>query len=91
MAQGTPIARLADRSSHGGTIITACQKTYAGGRRIARKGDLHACPISGHGVTPIVGNVSPLIITEGRNTAKVGSVAGCGAVIVTGDVKTIIV
>lgn len=82
------VARLNDVSNHGGVIITSCSKTNADGKLIARQGDLHACPIEGHGVTPIVSNVSEKTNVEGAKAAKIGSVCGCGAVIISGAPKT---
>lgn len=84
------VARLGDTSNHGGVIITSCSKTWADGKLIARQGDLHSCPIDGHGITAIVGNTSPKTFAEGNHTAKIGSVCGCGAVIVTGAPKTVV-
>ncbi|MGQ3671786.1 PAAR domain-containing protein [Xanthobacter sp. TB0136] len=78
-----PVATLGDTSNHGGTIISACDRHYANnGRRIARLGDLHSCPIPGHGVTPIVAQVSAVLEIEGKMVALHGSVCGCGAVII---------
>lgn len=74
------IARLGDSSSHGGSIITCAAVTTTEGILTARVGDLHSCPIPGHGITPIV-NGSGNFKTEGKITAVAGSVAGCGAVI----------
>ena len=80
-------ARLGDRSSHGGVIITAAMRTVVNGMPLARMGDLHACPIPGHGVTPIVtGSLDT--ITEGMPNARIGDVTACGAVIVTGSLDT---
>ncbi len=47
-----PQARLGDVSSHGGVIITSAVRTMVNGIPVARMGDLHVCPIPGHGVTP---------------------------------------
>jgi len=50
-------------------------------------GDLHACPIPGHGVTPIVtGSLDT--DTEGMPDARIGDVTACGAVIVTGSLNS---
>lgn len=83
MAQ-KPIARLGDVSDHGGVIITSASKTYVNGILVARVGDLHSCPIPGHGVTAIT-NGSGKFFCEGAVTAVVGSVCGCGASITTGS------
>jgi len=82
-----PQARLGDISSHGGVIITRAMQTVVNGRPVARMGDLHACPIPGHGVTPIVtGSLNT--VTEGMPNARIGDVTACGAVIVTGSPDT---
>jgi len=74
------IARLGDGSSHGGSIITCSAVTKTEGVLTARVGDLHSCPIPGHGITPIV-NGSGNFKTEGKVTSVYGSKTGCGAII----------
>lgn len=82
-----PQARLGDISSHGGVIITGAMRTVVNGMPVARMGDLHSCPIPGHGVTPIVtGSLDT--VTEGLPNARIGDVTACGAVIVTGSLDT---
>ena len=77
-----PVARLGDTSSHGGTIVSVTTtRTYCNGILVARLGDMHACPIPGHGTTPLVSSPDSTISAEGHVLATVGSVAGCGAVI----------
>ncbi|MFI8482534.1 PAAR domain-containing protein [Pseudomonas sp. NPDC078700] len=49
----------------------------------ARLGDLHDCPIAGHGKTPIV-SASPDDQINFLGAARVGDKCGCGAVITTG-------
>jgi len=83
-----PQARLGDMSSHGGVIITGAMRTVVNGMPVARMGDLHTCPIPGHGVTPIVtGSLDT--ITEGMPNARIGDVTACGAVIATGSLDTL--
>ncbi|QXH47497.1 PAAR domain-containing protein [Pseudomonas xanthosomatis] len=50
---------------------------------IARLGDLHACPIPGHGTSPIV-SAAPNTLVNSLGIARVGDVCGCGAVITAG-------
>jgi len=71
-------ARLGDTTNHGGVIITSAKYTTCNGILVARKGDLHACPIPGHGITQIVTG-SPDTFTEGRANARIGDKTGCGA------------
>lgn len=80
----SPLARLGDRSSHGGTIITGASRTLVNGIPAARKGDLHSCPIQGHGVTPITTGSASVMI-EGKPAARVGDMTGCGATISSGS------
>ena len=80
-------ARLGDRSDHGGTIITGAARTYVDGIPAARKGDMHSCPVEGHGVTAIVtGSVRTTI--EGQPAARIGDRTGCGAIIISGSPDT---
>ena len=82
-----PQARLGDITSHGGVIITGAIRTVVNGKPAARMGDLHACPILGHGVTPLVtGSLDTA--TEGMPDARIGDVTACGAVIVTGSLNS---
>jgi len=81
------LARLGDTSSHGGTIISGATRTFINGKPAARKGDLHSCPIDGHGVTPITTGSASVMI-EGQPAARVGDVTGCGAVITSGSPDT---
>jgi len=76
-----PQAKLGDISSHGGMIITGAIKTIINGVPVARMGDLHICPIRGHGVTPIItGSLTSMI--EDAPAAGLGDVTACGAVII---------
>lgn len=78
------IARKGDASNHGGTIITSASYELVNGRLVARVGDLHSCPIRGHGVTQII-NGSGNFKCEGNITAVIGSKTGCGATITGGS------
>jgi uncharacterized Zn-binding protein involved in type VI secretion len=49
----------------------------------ARLGDMHVCPLPGHGSSPIV-SASPDTQINFLGAARVGDVCGCGAVITTG-------
>lgn len=55
----------------------------ANGLAVCVDGDNHACPIPGHGITP-VGSASTRR-SGGRSLLHVGCVAGCGAVITSGS------
>lgn len=82
-------ARLGDPSSHGGVIVTGAARTLVNGKKAARLGDLHACPIPGHGIRQIVTG-SPNTFIEGKAAARVGDQIACGAVIVNGSSNTLV-
>ena len=74
---------LGAASNHGGQIIsTPAVKTYVkvGGGQIlvAAEGAMHACPIPGHGVTPISASSIKNYI-EGNKIVRTVDFAGCGA------------
>ncbi len=50
---------------------------------VATLGDMHSCPIPGHGVTPLVSGCGKTIV-NGKPTVCIGDKAGCGAVIIEG-------
>lgn len=80
------IVRLGDTSDHGGTVISSASKWDCEGVLIARKGDMHSCPIPGHGVTPIVTG-SAVWKCEGSPIARQGDTCGCGASLISGQSK----
>ena len=86
---GEAQARIGDRSNHGGQIITGAARTYVNGISAARKGDMHSCPIEGHGVTAIVTGSEKTNI-EGQPAARIGDRTGCGAVIISGSPDTLV-
>jgi uncharacterized Zn-binding protein involved in type VI secretion len=83
MAETYKIARVGDQCTHGAVIITGDQTRLVNGKAVARRGDLVSCPE--HGINPIVSVVAGPVVTKGEPTARVGSQAACGAVIITGS------
>ena len=83
------VVRLGDSSSHGGTVITASSKVRVGGAPVARIGDLHSCPVHGHGVTVIASGAARCKV-EGSPVARNGDVAGCGAVLIASQSKMVV-
>jgi len=83
------VVRLGDSSSHGGTVITASSKVRVGGAPVARIGDLHSCPVSGHGITAITSGAARCKV-EGSPVARDGDVVGCGAVLVASQVRVVV-
>ena len=84
-----PVSRLGDVSSHGGIIISSGQlyRDSVDNKLVARRGDLHSCPLPRHGITPIV-TASSKVRSQGKAVAGITSRCGCGATIVTGSSST---
>lgn len=76
------VVRLGDPSSHGGYMISASAGFTNSGVRVCVDGDMHVCPIKGHGTTPI--SASSSAKSDGNKIARVGDTAACGASIVSG-------
>lgn len=77
------IVRLGDGSDHGGSMTSAASGFNVNGIKACVDGDIHSCPISGHGDTPVTGTAQ--INSNGKRVIKTGDTAGCGAVIVGGS------
>jgi uncharacterized Zn-binding protein involved in type VI secretion len=76
----TKAVRINDPSDHGGYMLTATGTIRNSGIQTCLNGDIHHCPIRGHGDTPVLGDST--VSTGGRKLLKAGDVAGCGAVII---------
>lgn len=84
------VALLGDTSSHGGSITDSNQNgsVKAEGIEIAVEGALHSCPVDGHGTTEIHGSLDEDWFINGKKVVLNGSVADCGAVIISSATKT---
>jgi uncharacterized Zn-binding protein involved in type VI secretion len=80
------IACLGDTSDHGGTLVTTNQddKLIVGGIPVCADQCLHACPIPGHGTTPVTA-VTIKSFVNGKLIVTKDAVAGCGAKITPPD------
>ena len=77
--QGRPMARLGDRTTHGGTVIQAASNLKHEGIAVALDGHLVSCPKCG-GVYPIV--ASGKRTHHGVRVAYLGDETGCGAILI---------
>jgi len=82
MAQ--PIARVGDKTSHGGTVSTGSTKMMVGGQMVACVGDSVPCAIAAHnaGGPPKITSGSPKILLNGKPVAVHGSTTSCGATLI---------
>lgn len=75
------MACIGTTSTHNGSMISASAtkfKTPSGS--ICLEGDLHSCPIIGHGNTTVTKG-STLAKSNNKLVLVEGSIAGCGAVL----------
>ncbi|RYD63765.1 MAG: PAAR domain-containing protein [Verrucomicrobiaceae bacterium] len=80
---GRKVTRIGDSCSHGATVITGENIRTVDGKKVARRGDLVNCPL--HGVNQIISTISGPVDTTTQKTSFLGSVAACGAIILTGS------
>ncbi|WP_145651365.1 PAAR domain-containing protein [Pseudoduganella lurida] len=78
-----PIARMGDRTSHGGTVISGDQTWTIYDKPVARIGDLTVCPKCG-GTFPIVEG-APDLSGFGQAVARHGDKTACGAILIAGQ------
>jgi uncharacterized Zn-binding protein involved in type VI secretion len=77
------IVVIGSKSNHDGEVITGAELVFCNYKRVARVGDYHFCPKTGHGITKIIGPVNEKrAMIEGKPVALVGDKAECGATIV---------
>lgn len=82
---GKSIVRLGDKSTHGGTVLTASGRCEVNGIPAAVDGDIHQCPK--HGGTPMTASAKNK--SGGKALIRVGDRAACGAVITAGSLNVI--
>lgn len=76
-----PIVRLGDKTTHGGSVISASTTHTIDGIGIARVGDQVNCPQRGHGVNDIIEGCESYTI-GGRKVALHGHLGACGCALI---------
>jgi uncharacterized Zn-binding protein involved in type VI secretion len=80
------IVRLGDQSDHGGVMITATGTFVVDGKATCISGNIHKCPIPGHGDTPVT--ATRTFRNKTIPVICVGDKAGCGATLIRGSSDT---
>lgn len=83
-----PFILLGDKTSHGGTVISASTTTDCAGKGIARVGDQVTCPKKGHGRVTTIVTGDPTALIDGRPAARHGDKTACGATLIAGQSLT---
>lgn len=83
-----PFILLGDKTSHGGTVISASSTTDCEGKGIARVGDQVTCPKKGHGRITTIATGDPTAMIDGRPAARHGDKTACGATLMSSQSAT---
>jgi len=84
-----PLILIGDKTSHGGTVISASPTSDCNGRGIARVGDRVSCPKKGHGGVTVIASGDPSALIDGQPAARHGDVTACGATLIASQSLTI--
>lgn len=76
------VIRLGDKTTHGGTVVSATDQLQIHGKPVARLGDKVSCPIKGHGSETIVEG-DPNWLVDGIPVALEGHKTSCGATLIS--------
>lgn len=82
-----PLIVLGDKTSHGGTVISADLTVDIHGKYIARVGDMTVCPKC-KGTFPITSGPSDLVDSGGNGYARHMDSTACGAKLISSQMTT---
>ena len=88
MAEKGITRQAIDFSTHGGVIFIGNGQFTINGVKTCVNGDIHHCPIFGHGNTP-VSATTLTTFSGGKKVIKAGDLAGCGAIMTGSPTVTI--
>lgn len=84
---GLPLIVMGDRTSHGGTVISADMTFDINGKYVARIGDMTVCPKC-KGVFPIKSGANDLVDGDGNAYARHMDETECGAKLICSQITT---
>lgn len=84
---GLPLIVMGDRTSHGGTVISADMTFDINGKCVARIGDMTVCPKC-KGVFPIKSGANDLVDGDGNGYARHMDETECGAKLISSQITT---
>ncbi|EMH4161605.1 PAAR domain-containing protein [Pluralibacter gergoviae] len=73
---------LGDKTTHGGTVISASSTMQVHGKVVALLGDMVACPLPFHGTNPIIEGSSEWI-SDGKPVVVDGCKCQCGCQVIS--------
>lgn len=82
-----PLIVIGDKTSHGGTVITADLTFDINGKFVARVGDMTVCPKC-KGTFPITSGAGDLVDCSGSAYARHMDSTACGAKLISSQINT---
>ncbi|MES3020872.1 MAG: PAAR domain-containing protein [Pseudomonadota bacterium] len=82
-----PLIVIGDKTTHGGTVISADLTFDINGKYVARIGDLTVCPKC-KGIFPIKAGASDLVDGDGNGYARHMDQTACGAKLLSSQITT---
>lgn len=82
-----PLIVLGDKTSHGGTVISADFTVDINGKYVARVGDMTVCPKC-KGTFAITSGPNDLVDSSGNGYARHMDSTACGAKLISGQITT---
>lgn len=82
-----PLIVMGDKTSHGGTVVTADLTFDINGKYVARVGDMTVCPKC-KGTFPITSGPSDLVDSGGNGYARHMDSTACGAKLISSQITT---
>jgi uncharacterized Zn-binding protein involved in type VI secretion len=80
MAKGFVL--LGDKTTHGGSVISASSTMIVHGTKVALIGDKVSCPVEGHGTNPIIEGSSEWS-SDGKAIVVDGCRCQCGCLVIS--------
>ncbi|EEW2483224.1 TPA: PAAR domain-containing protein [Escherichia coli] len=74
---------LGDKTTHGGTVISASSTMTVNGKPVALIGDKVSCPVKGHGVNAIIEGAAHWM-SDGKLVVVDGCGCECGCKVIAG-------
>lgn len=82
-----PLIVMGDKTTHGGTVITADLTVDINGKYVARVGDMTVCPRC-KGTFPITSGPGDLVDSGGNGYARHMDSTACGAKLISSQITT---
>lgn len=82
-----PLIVMGDKTTHGGTVITADLTFDINGKYVARIGDMTVCPKC-KGTFPIKSGAGDLVDGDGNGYARHMDTTACGAKLISSEITT---